>query len=63
LIVLYSQRLDEEDRPTGCVLCPKRIDIDIDYKVCASNIPKNYSTRAEIFAKIIALHKRSQNRF
>lgn len=34
LVVLFSQRLDEEDRPTGCVLCPKRIDVDIDYKVC-----------------------------
>ncbi|KAK3723850.1 hypothetical protein QZH41_019514 [Actinostola sp. cb2023] len=26
------ERLDEEDRPTGCVLCPKRIDIEINYK-------------------------------
>ncbi|KXJ18398.1 uncharacterized protein LOC110232526 [Exaiptasia diaphana] len=26
------ERLDEEDRPTGCVLCPKRTDIEINYK-------------------------------
>ncbi|XP_029212842.1 uncharacterized protein [Acropora muricata] len=26
------QRLDEEDRPTGCLLCPMRNDIEINYK-------------------------------
>ncbi|XP_032220530.2 30S ribosomal protein S18 [Nematostella vectensis] len=26
------ERLDEEDRPTGCLLCPKRTDVTIDYK-------------------------------
>ncbi|KAM7445806.1 28S ribosomal protein S18c [Porites harrisoni] len=26
------ERLDEEDRPTGCLLCPKRTDVEINYK-------------------------------
>ncbi|XP_058973438.2 uncharacterized protein [Pocillopora verrucosa] len=26
------ERLDEEDRPTGCLLCPMRGDVEIDYK-------------------------------
>ncbi|XP_068710271.1 uncharacterized protein [Montipora capricornis] len=26
------QRLDEEDRPTGCLLCPMRNEVQIDYK-------------------------------
>jgi len=25
-------RLDEEQRPTGCILCPMRGDVEIDYK-------------------------------
>ncbi|XP_065071159.1 small ribosomal subunit protein bS18m-like isoform X2 [Rhopilema esculentum] len=25
-------RLDKEDRPTGCILCPMRNDVEIDYK-------------------------------
>lgn len=25
--------MDPEDRPTGCLLCPKHGDIPIDYKV------------------------------
>ena len=33
MIFLVFQRLDKEDRPTGCILCPKRGDIEIDYKV------------------------------
>jgi hypothetical protein len=27
------QKMDTEDRPTGCLLCPKHGDITIDYKV------------------------------
>lgn len=26
------ERLDEEVRPTGCLLCPKRTDVEINYK-------------------------------
>ena len=29
----HFQRLDKEDRPTGCILCPMKNDITIDYKV------------------------------
>ena len=31
--------MDPEDRPTGCLLCPKHGDIHIDYKVTSDDIP------------------------
>jgi len=31
--VYFNQRLDEEQRPTGCILCPMRGDVEINYKV------------------------------
>ena len=31
--LIFWKRLDEEDRPTGCLLCPMRNDIEINYKV------------------------------
>ena len=34
LYFFIFKRLDEEDRPTGCLLCPKRTDVEINYKVC-----------------------------
>ena len=36
MVLILIQRLDEEDRPTGCLLCPKRTDVEIDYKVSLS---------------------------